>query len=262
VKGGTFWKDTAGILRNRSALAMLGVGVFQSVAAGAKTGLDLYFGLYFWELSQAQLSVMAILGAVGALSGALAVGFVSRRLGKRTGTITCYTLGLLNGVVPVALRLLGLMPPNGSDALFAILAVEAFLLGALYVMSAVMMNSMLADVVEDVAVKTGQRSEGLLFSADQFFTKAVSGLGVMISGGLLAVIAFPRDAEPGAVDPDLIFQLGLLYVPTVVGMTLVAIGLLFTYRIDRNRHERNLELLRESERDEIRLTPELAPLSS
>jgi GPH family glycoside/pentoside/hexuronide:cation symporter len=258
----TFWNDARGILRNRSALAMLGVGAFQSIAAGTKTGLDLYFGLYFWELTQAQLSLMATLGAAGALIGAFAVGYVSRRLGKRRGTITCYTLGLVNGVVPVALRLLGLMPANGSEALFVILSAEAFFLGMLYVMSAVMMNSMLADVVEDVAVDTGQRSEGLLFSADQFFTKAVSGLGVMISGGVLAAIAFPRDAKPGAVDPDMVQRLGLLYLPTVVGMTLMAIGLLFVYRIDRARHEGNLASLRSLEHDHDRLTPELTPLAS
>jgi GPH family glycoside/pentoside/hexuronide:cation symporter len=261
-RGGTFWQDTMGILRNRSAVAMLGVGAFQSVAAGAKTGLDLYFGLYFWELSQARLSLMATLGAVGALVGASLVGMVSRRLGKRRGTIICYTLGLLNGAIPIALRLLDLMPANGSNALFVILSAEAFFLGMLYVMSAVMMNSMLADVVEDVAVKSGQRSEGLLFSADQFFTKAVSGLGVMVSGGVLSLIAFPRDAKPGEVDPELIFRLGALYLPTVIGMTLIAIGLLFAYRIDRTQHERNLATLRTNEADEIRVTPELAPTVS
>ena len=146
--------------------------------------------------------------------------------------------------------------------MFAWLAVEAFLQGGLYVMSAVLMNSMLADVVEDVAVASGQRSEGLLFSADQFFTKAVSGLGVMISGGLLAVLSFPRDAKPGAIDPDLIYRLGLLYLPTVVGMTSVAVALLFVYRIDRDRHQRNLASLHASEQDQTRLTPELAPVSS
>jgi GPH family glycoside/pentoside/hexuronide:cation symporter len=218
--------------------------------------------LYFWELSQARLSLMATIGAVGALVGASLVGMVSRRLGKRRGTIICYTLGLLNGAIPIALRLLDLMPANGSNALFVILSAEAFFLGMLYVMSAVMMNSMLADVVEDVAVKSGQRSEGLLFSADQFFTKAVSGLGVMVSGGVLSLIAFPRDAKPGEVDPELIFRLGALYLPTVIGMTLIAIGLLFAYRIDRTQHERNLATLRTNEADEIRVTPELAPTVS
>ncbi len=243
----SFWRDTRGILSNRSALVMLGVGMLQSVAGGTKAGLDLYFGLYFWELSQSQLSVLATLSALGALVGALAVGFVGKRFGKRDGTILCYGLGLINGVLPIALRLLDLMPANGTQSLFAILAIEAFLLGALYVMSAVLMNSMLADVVEDVAVTTGQRSEGLLFSADQFFTKAVSGIGVMVSGWLLSVIAFPRDAQPGAIAGDMIHRLGLLYVPAVAGLTAIAVGLLFFYRIDRERHHENLARLRAAE---------------
>jgi Na+/melibiose symporter-like transporter len=243
----SFWRDARGLLRNRSALVMLGVGMLQSIAGGAKAGLDLYFGLYFWAFTQAQLSMMAFLTAAGALVGAFGVGAVGRRLGKRTGTIVCYALGLINGTLPVVLRLLDLMPANGTQALFLLMAAEAFLLGALYVMSAVLMNSMLADVVEDVAVETGQRSEGLLFSADQFFTKAVSGIGVMVSGGLLAIIAFPRDAKPGAVEPEMIHRLGLLYVPAVVGLTALAIALLFFYRIDRERHHGNLARLRATE---------------
>lgn len=240
---GSFWSDARAILGNRSAAVMLGVGVFQSIAAGTKTGLDLYFGLFFWELTQSQLSAMAVLGAAGAIVGAFIVGPVSRWLGKKRGTITCYTLGLLNGVVPIALRLAGWLPENGSDAVVAILSVETFSLGMLYVMSAVMMNSMLADVVEDVAVASGRRSEGLLFSADQFFTKAVSGLGIIITGLLLSAIAFPRDAEPGAVDQGTINSLGMLYLPTVICMTAIALGLLFLYRIDRAQHQANVDHL-------------------
>lgn len=55
------------------------------------------------------------------------------------------------------------MPENGPDSLALILSIETFVLGMLYVMSAVMMNSMLADVVEDIAVTSGRRTEGLLF---------------------------------------------------------------------------------------------------
>lgn len=240
---GNFWKDVWGILRNRSALVMLGVGVFQSIAAGTKTGLDLYFGLYFWELSQGQLSSLAGLGAAGAVLGGLIVTSISRKLGKKRGTITCYTLGLVTSVAPIILRMAGLLPPNGSEEIVLILSAEAFLQGVLYVTTGVMMNSMLADVVEDVAVSSGQRSEGLLFSADQFFTKAVSGLGLIITGILLTAIAFPRDAKPGAVDPHTIASLGWLYLPTVIAMTAIAIGLLFVYQIDRERHQANLELL-------------------
>ena len=239
-----FLRDVRGLLRNPSALAMLGVGAFTAVAGGAKAGLELYFGLYFWRLSQGQISILALLTAAGALSGALLVPLVSRRLGKRNGTITCYALALIIGCAPVVLRLIGLMPPNGSALLFACLAVESIVAGLLYVMTAVMMNAMLADVIEDVAARSGQRSEALLFSADAFFSKAVSGLGVLISGGLLALIAFPRDVKTQAPDAEMLWRLGALYVPTQLVVTGCAIGLLMLFRIDRARHEDNLSKLR------------------
>ena len=246
-----FFSDILGLLRNPSALAMLGVGAFTSVASGARGGLELYFGLYFWDLGQGQISVLASLTAAGALIGALLAPLVSRRVGKRAGTIGCYTLSLINGCLPVALRLAGLMPANGSHGLFLWLTVEAFLQGVLYVMTAVMMNAMLADVVEDVAVKTGQRSEGLLFSADQFFSKAVSGLGILISGALLSLIAFPRDVKHHAIEPDMVWRLGALYVPTMVVVTGCAIGLLMLFRIDRAQHRQNLAHLEAAELAEL-----------
>jgi Na+/melibiose symporter-like transporter len=153
----------------------------------------------------------------------------------------------VNGVGPIVLRLFDLMPANGSALLHGILAVEFFVQGMLYVMTAVMMNSMLADVVEDVAVKTGQRSEGLIFSADQFLTKAVSGFGVLIAGGLLAMVGFPRGAKPADVAPEVVWSLGAHYAPLMAFVTAGAVGFLMLYQIDRARHLRNLEMLEERE---------------
>jgi GPH family glycoside/pentoside/hexuronide:cation symporter len=246
-----FFKDARGLLRNPSAAAMLGVGAFTAVASGAKSGLEFYFGLYFWKLSPGQISVLALLTAIGALAGALLVPRVSRRLGKRRGTITCYTLGLLSGAAPVTLRLFDLMPANGTNALFAILMAEAVLQGLLYVMTAVMMNAMLSDVIEDVAVQSGQRSEGLLFSADAFFSKAVSGLGVFISSTLLTLIAFPRDVKVTPPSPEMIWRLGALYVPTLLVVTGAAIGLLMLFRIDRAKHAENLAKLHAAELTDV-----------
>lgn len=238
-----FLRDFGGVLRNRSALVMVGVGMFVSVASASRNGLELYLGLYFWGLTQDQLSILALVSAGGALAGTVLVTFVSRRLGKRKGAITTYSISLVNSIGPIVLRLAGLMPPNGSDLLFAILIVEFFIAGMLYVMTSVMMNSMLADVVEDVAVKSGQRSEGIIFAADQFFTKAVSGLGILVSGTLLSIISFPSKASPETVSPDLVWSLGAIYAPVMVCVTSTAIGLMMLYRIDRARHERNLEEL-------------------
>lgn len=242
-----FIGDFLGLLKNRSAVVMIAMGAFVSVASATRGGLELYIGLYFWKLSQTELSMLTLLSAAGALIGAALVPVVSRRLGKRRGAITTYSLSLVNGIGPIVLRLFDLMPANGSALLHGMLAVEFFVQGMLYVMTAVMMNSMLADVIEDVAVRTGQRSEGLIFSADQFLTKAVSGFGVLIAGGLLASVGFPRGAKPDAVGAEVVWSLGAHYAPLMAFVTAGAVGFLMLYQIDRARHLRNLEMLEERE---------------
>lgn len=239
----TLKRDVVSLLTNRSALTMLAVGMVVAIASGVRTGLELYFSLYFWELAQTQISVLAAISACGALTATVVVPFVSARLGKRRGMITCYLLSVVNSSTPVALRLLGVMPENGDPALFYILTFTFFMQGGLYVMTAVIMNSMLADVVEDVAVTSGQRSEGLLFSTDQFFSKAVSGIGVLVSSTVLTVIAFPRDAKPGELPEEMLTQLATLYLPTSATLVLTVCGLLMLFKIDRQRHEENLRRL-------------------
>lgn len=244
-KRARFFRDVWGLVRVPAARTMLIIGMLTAVASGARNGLDLYFGVYFWELTQTQLSLFTTLTAIATLGGAMLVPFASKALGKRNGAIAVYGLGFINGSLPITLRLFGLMPDNGATMLFVILAVESFIQGLLYVMSAVLLNSMLNDVVEEVEVANGNRSEGLLFSADAFFTKAVSGLGVLISGGVLTLIAFPAKAEPGAVAPDVVWNLGAIYIPVVAVITIIVVATLLRFPIDRSRHEANLAALRE-----------------
>lgn len=240
-----FFGDVLRLVRVPAARIMLITGMLVAVASGARTGLDLYFGLYFWELSQNQLSLMASLTAAATLIGAFVVGPFAARIGKRNAVLAVYIAGFLNGALPVLLRLLGWLPENGSQALLVILATEYFLQGLFYVMSAAAMNSMLADVVEEIEVRTGKRAEGLLFSADAFFSKAVSGVGILISGGILALIAFPAKARPGVVPMETLWDLGAVYLPSVGLLTVVVIFTLSRFPIDRRRHEANLALLAE-----------------
>ena len=148
-------------------------------------------------------------------------------------------------LLPIGLRILGVMPENGTNLLFGILIIDFMANGAMAIMTGVMLQSMIADVVEDSEVKTGRRSEGLLFSADNLFKKIVSGVGVFTSGVLLAYVAFPQGAKPGEVDPDLLRNLALIYLPTIGGFYAVAITCLFLYRIDKTTHEENLRKLQE-----------------
>ena len=85
--------------------------------------------------------------------------------------------------------------------------------------------------------------EGLLTAATTFIQKTMSGVGVLASGLILTVVHFPRSARPGSVDPELLRELVLLYVPVLTALGLISLLLLSRYPIDQQAHERTLRLL-------------------
>lgn len=194
---------------------------------------------------QGQLAILTVTGVVASVIGVTMAPKIAAKLGKRMAAITMFFGAVIALLLPIGLRIIGVMPANGTNLLFGILIIDFMANGAMAIMTGVMLQSMIADVVEDSEVKTGRRSEGLLFSADNLFKKIVSGVGVFVSGVLLAYVAFPQGAKPGQVDPEMLRNLALIYLPTIGAFYAVAITCLFLYRIDQTTHEENLRKLQE-----------------
>jgi Na+/melibiose symporter-like transporter len=230
-------------LNNRSFIALLMVGVLMSVANGARLALELYYNVYFWQLPQTQLSVLLLATIVGILPGVTLAPLLARRLGKRQLVTIVIIGGIVGNVGPVLGRLAGVMPANGTPTLFAILFADVAFTFCMATMTTIMLTSMMNDVVEDVEVKTGRRSEGLLLAADSFFKKLVSSVGVFVSGVMLTVIGFPQHAVRGKVAPEIVVKLAYGYLP-ITALYLIAFCLLSFYQIDRAKHESNLALLK------------------
>ncbi|MET3526941.1 MFS transporter [Phenylobacterium koreense] len=237
--------EVAATLNNRAFVVATLSGMFIAVAAGARGGMELYFGLYFWELTQAQLAGLVTVSVIGSTIGVSLAPRVARRLGKKHGALAMFISALLVGVSPIVLRLFGLMPPNGTGLLYVLLVIETLINTALAAGTGVLLVSMTADVIEDAEVKTGRRSEGLLMSADNLFKKMVSGVGVFIAGAVLAFVKFPESAKRGQVDPEIIHNLGLIYIPTVFVLYGLGIVALSAFNIDKAKHEDNLRRLAE-----------------
>jgi Na+/melibiose symporter-like transporter len=189
------------------------------------------------------MSVLTLLNFVSA-AVAFAVGpGLSLRLGKKRAAITTSVIVVVFGPIPIILRLLGLFPANGSPLLLPTLAVLNTTMVTLFIMASIYVSSMLADIVEDNEVGTGRRSEGVFFAVNAFVQKFVSGIGIFSSTLLLSVIGFPSGAQPGAVDPAVVRNLGLVYVPVLVVLYVITLGCLSLYRISRTSHAANLERL-------------------
>jgi glycoside/pentoside/hexuronide:cation symporter, GPH family len=236
-------RELKGTLTNRSFLALTVSGTVAAVAAGLRQGLDFYISAYFWELTPAQMSYLAAVALFAAFAGVGLAPAISKRFGKKRAMIGVFFASLFASVAPITMRLLGLAPPNRTGALFAMVFVFSFFAATLGLSGFIIVSSMMADVVEDAAVSTGQRSEGLLFAANGLISKCVTGVGTFLSGLILAWISFPQHATPGQVDSAILHQLGAVFVPIVATFSAIAIAVLMFYDIDRSAHLRNVERL-------------------
>ncbi len=232
-----------GTLSNPSLVVLMLSGLVSGVASGVSATLSPYLNLHFWGLSPQVAGLLVMVYLPAALVGSLAAPLVSRVLGKKRTMIWLFTASLLSGVVPVALRLVDLMPPNGSPWVLVILVADAFVSGTLGIMGFVIVYSMIADVVEDAAVKTGVRSEGLLFAANGLLPKVTNGIGATIGGLIIDLIGFPTHAQQGTVHGDILRHLAYAALPVSVILNGIAIAVLAFYRIDQATHEANLAKL-------------------
>jgi Na+/melibiose symporter-like transporter len=237
------FRELSGTLTNRSFLALTISGVIGGVATGLRQGLDFYISAYFFELTPAQMSYLAASALVAAFAGVGIAPAISKRFGKKPAMLGVFFASLFASTVPIVMRLLGLIPPNGTGALFAIVFVFYFIAAVLGLSGFIIVSSMMADVVEDAAVTTGQRSEGLLFAANGLISKCVTGVGTFFSGLILGWVSFPQHATPGQVDPAILHHLGMVFVPIVAIFSAISIAVLMFYDIDRSTHQKNLEQL-------------------
>jgi GPH family glycoside/pentoside/hexuronide:cation symporter len=237
------FRELSGTLSNRSFLALTISGIVGAVSIGLRQGLDFYVSAYFFELTPAQMSYLAAAALFAAFAGVGLAPAISKRFGKKLSMIGVFFASLFASVAPIAMRLIGLLPANGTGALFAIVFVFYFVAATLGLSGFIIVSSMMSDVVEDAAVSTGQRSEGLLFAANGLISKCVTGVGTFLAGLILAWVSFPQHATPGQVDSTILRNLGMVFVPIVTAFSAISIAVLMFYDIDRSKHERNIEQL-------------------
>lgn len=233
-------------LSNRSFLVLFGSGVFAAMAAGLSAGLNIYFVTYFWQLTSVQIFFLVMTGFLSAVLALVFAPRLSARLGKKPAALTVFFSAVVFGPVPVVLRLLDVLPPNGSSLLLPLLMVFQTIEVALIIAASILTSAMVADVVEESELATRRRSEGVFFAGLSLVGKAVAGVGVMLSTVILNVIGFPQDAQPGAVDPRIITNLALVFVPVLSLLYLVSAFLLTAFRISKTTHEANLQKLAKS----------------
>lgn len=233
------FRDTGIALRNRTFRWLFGGVLLVFVMVGVDTALNLYMFNYFWELTAGQTLWLFLALPLGALLGAPFTRVLHRYINKHTTVLLGTSWFAICELTPVLLRLVGWFPENGSPWVFVILLVLRFVMGVGAIQSNVSFNSMMADIADQHELDTGKRQEGIFFGAISFSAKGTSGLGNLVAGVGLDVIAWPRGAavrSAADVAPDTIVHLGILYGPLVAAFAVVSVWCLSHYDLTRERH--------------------------
>lgn len=218
------------------------------VMVGVDGALNLYMYEFFWGLSGREILLVTVMSPVGLMLGTLFTRELHRRFDKMPPLVVGTAGWAVLQIVPVMLRIIGWFPENGTGALLFSLAAFKFAQGAIVQQALVSFGSMMADVADEHELESGRRQEGIFFGAVAFSGKAATGLGNMLAGVALDLIAWPRGGAIRAaadISPDTLVSLGMVYGPIVSGFAVVSVWCYTHYRLDREQHQRVLEQLAE-----------------
>ncbi|MEX1252220.1 MAG: MFS transporter [Hyphomonas sp.] len=244
---GLIFREIFETVSNRSFRALFLATLFGLVASGISATLNQYINTIFWGFDNQQIAKITAAVYISAVLALIIAPIIGKTFGKKRGAITIGVLAFSIAPMPVILRLLGLLPPNGSDELFnIIIAITIFDL-ALIIATQMLMGSMVADIVEDSQMQTGRRSEGIFFAGISFIRKLSQGAGVLTASAVLAVAGFAQGGGGAGASEESIRALGFGYaVSLLCAWTLMLVCVSF-YKISRESHAENLRLLGERE---------------
>jgi len=228
-------------LGNRSFAALFIAATFGAVSTGLAAGLAFYFSTYFWRFTTLQNAYLTMGVFASAVLGFLAAPWATRTIGKKQAAVIIGLIAFLGSPLPIVLRLLGLMPANGTPETFWIVFGFTAIDTGLIICFQILASSMMADLVEQAQVRTGKRSEGLFFAADGFARKMVTGLGLILATLLLQFANFPKGADPSQVSDAVTARLAILYVPSILFLWLSMVAVISTYKVSRSDHEKALQ---------------------
>lgn len=230
-------------LAHPAFVSILLASIFFAISTGLTMSLQLYFWTYFWELSADQIATLSSSVIVGVLGAFLIVLPLSARFGKKSAAITMILVAVTSTAIPLLLRLSGNFVPNGDPILLPLLMAQlAFTMGCT-VATGILAVSMVADACDQVQLDTGKRSEGFLFSATTMVNKAISGIGIMLSGLLLSFVDFPAQAQPGQVAEEALRSLTLIFLSASSTSVITAVICLYFYPISREKHAETVKRL-------------------
>ena len=236
IKTIDLFKDIVGAISNKNYARLLIGMFFLSMLIGTHETLAIYMGTFFYQLSPIQIGWLIVNNIIGYAFGFILTAKLHQKFDKPI-VIVATVIGLtVFWSASANIVLLGLAPERGSWELVTMIIFFGSFASACGSILHISVMSALADIADEHELITGIRQEGVFYAARSFFSKTSNGIGHVIAGIALDLIAFPENAMPGEVPEKIIFNLGLIDGPFAMIWGLIAAFFYARYKITRQSH--------------------------
>lgn len=216
--GKKFFTELRLLLTNQSYLAICFWMFFMYVGLGIIGIVGTYAYIYVYGLATEEMLWAGLAKLPGIFICMPLLAFVTKKL--KLGKKAIMGIGTVIPAILVAsphlLKYFGYFPDNDSSILVASLFIPVLLAFCVFPLAMIVMNSALVDVADEHELKTGYRSEGVIFSVKSFAQKATQSVGSLVAGFGLEIINFPDKAEMGNLPQEaldgLLIMNGHLYL--------------------------------------------------
>ena len=243
-----FFKELKELLMNQSYLALCAWMLLMYIGLGIIGIVSTYAYIYVFELSTERMVWIGMAKMPGILLCMPILFFVTSKLklGKKEIMSFCTAIPALLVALPHIAKYAGYWPDNDSPILVGSLVAPLLIAYCIFPLSMIVMNSALVDVADEHELKTGYRSEGVIFSVKSFAQKSTQSVGSLIAGIGLEVINFPDKAEMGNLPQEALD--GLLIMNGHVYLMFwfaAAAAVYFFFSITRESQEATVKKLEE-----------------
>ncbi len=240
--GREFTTDIRRVLSNPNYLAII-FGIFSfALIMSCLSGLYLYLYTFFWRLKSEEIRWLSVALLVGSVLSFSLTAAIQQRLGKRLVLRVAALLMPVPLATVITLHLLGILPDGRDPIVLPLLMLASGSSTFLSTVVTIASMSALGDIADENELRYGMRQEGLLYSTRTVLSKVDSALGQLLVGVFLDVTHFPRGAAPEAIDPSLVWPLGLLGGPLLLIPAALAAFFFGRFKIDQRQHA---EILRQ-----------------
>lgn len=227
----TIFQSTRNLLTNKVFLPLLGAYAVAYIGVSINSAIALYYYEYRLKLEQASTDLILVVFIIVWSLSLVGWILISRKYGKKwPGFAGVFLLGVATCVTYPFF-------PEKEWIYPMIMAVG----GGLLVGSIVLLDSLVADIVDYDELKSGKHREGLFFGFWKLAIKVSRAVSLGLSGLLLSVIGFVPNQEQTQEVSD---RLGLLFGPGVGSFFLIGSLIFLFMPMTDDIHERVQSLLK------------------